>query len=73
LQFSCHAGHADSPESLLADHALGLECALGSAVRIFDKTALVPRLALRQLQSLSAGSAAEARSVTFETDAEAIR
>lgn len=39
LQLRCHVGHAYSPDSLLANHADGLERALWSAVRTFDEQA----------------------------------
>ena len=74
LQFRCHVGHAYSPDSLLADHADGLERALWSAVRTFDEqAALLRRLGERRFQSQSYGSNLEERAGKFEGDAEAIR
>lgn len=74
LRFRCHVGHAYSPDSLLADHAEGLERALWSAVRTFDEqAALLRRLGERRYRSQSQGSNAEERAVTFEQNAEAIR
>lgn len=76
LQFRCHVGHAYSPESLLADHAEGLERALWSAVRTFDEqAALLRRLRERRFTSPSQGKGPdlETRAVKFEADADAIR
>ncbi len=74
LQFRCHVGHAYSPDSLLADHADGLERALWSAVRTFDEqAALLRRLGERRFQSQSYGSDLEARAARFEADANVIR
>ena len=74
LQFRCHVGHAYSPDSLLADHADGLERALWSAVRTFDEqAALLRRLGERRYRSQSSGSDLETRASKFEGDAEAIR
>jgi two-component system chemotaxis response regulator CheB len=76
LQFRCHVGHAYSPESLMADHADGLERALWSAVRTFDEqAALLRRLKERRFSSPShgTGSDLETRAVKFEADADAIR
>lgn len=74
LQFRCHVGHAYSPDSLLADHAEGLERALWSAVRTFDEqAALLRRLGERRFHSQSYGPNLEDRAVTFEQNAEAIR
>ena len=74
LQFRCHVGHAYSPDSLLADHADGLERALWSAVRTFDEqAALLRRLGERKFHSQSYGSELETRADKFEKDAEAIR
>jgi len=74
LQFRCHVGHAYSPDSLLADHALSLERALWSAVRTFDEqAALLRRLAERKVQPLSIGPNLEARAREREQHAESIR
>ena len=74
LQFRCHVGHAYSPDSLLADHAEGLERALWSAVRTLDEqAALLRRLGERRFQSQFYGSDMETRAAKFESDAEAIR
>lgn len=74
LQFRCHVGHAYSPDSLLADHAEGLERALWSAVRTFDEqAALLRRLGERHFHSQTYGSNLEDRAVSYETNAEAIR
>jgi two-component system chemotaxis response regulator CheB len=77
LQFRCHVGHAYSPESLLADHADGLERALWSAVRTFDEqAALLRRLKERRFNSPASpayGPDLEGRAVKFEGDADAIR
>lgn len=74
MQFRCHVGHAYSPDSLLADHADGLERALWSAVRTFDEqAALLRRLGERRFRSQSYGTNLEERAAKFEGDAEAIR
>ncbi|MBC7366163.1 MAG: chemotaxis protein CheB [Undibacterium sp.] len=74
LQFRCHVGHAYSPDSLMADHADGLERALWSAVRTFDEqAALLRRLGERRFHSQAYGSDLELRAAKFEGDAEAIR
>lgn len=74
LQFRCHVGHAYSPDSLLADHANGLERALWSAVRTFDERAgLVRRLGERKYHSESIGKNWEARAKEHERHADAIR
>jgi two-component system, chemotaxis family, protein-glutamate methylesterase/glutaminase len=74
LQFRCHVGHAYSPDSLLADHAKGLERALWSAVRTFDEGAcLLGRLATRNYQSESIGKHWDAKAKEHEKHAEAIR
>lgn len=74
LQFRCHVGHAYSPDSLLADHAEGLERALWSAVRTFDEqAALLRRLGERRFQSQSYGSKLEDRAGECEAKAEVIR
>ncbi len=74
LQFRCHVGHAYSPNSLLADHADGLERALWSAVRTFDeRAALLRRLAERKYHSESVGTNAETKAKELERHAEVIR
>ena len=74
LQFRCHVGHAYSPESLLADHADGLERALWSAVRTFDERAsLLRRLGERQYQSPNVGKNLEAKAREHEKHADVIR
>jgi two-component system chemotaxis response regulator CheB len=74
LQFRCHVGHAYSPDSLLADHADGLERALWSAVRTFDERAnLLRRLAQRKYHSESIGRNWETKAKRLEADAEVIR
>jgi len=74
VQFRCHVGHAYSPDSLLADHADGLERALWSAVRTFDEqAALLRRLGERRFQSQTYGANLEERAEKFERDADAIR
>jgi two-component system chemotaxis response regulator CheB len=56
LQFRCHEGHAYSPDSLLADHAEGLERALWSVARTFDERAgLLRRLGKRRYHSETVG------------------
>ena len=74
LQFRCHVGHAYSPDSLLADHSVGLERALWSAVRTFDERAnLLRRLGMRRYHSESVGKNWEAKAKKLEADAEVIR
>jgi two-component system chemotaxis response regulator CheB len=74
LQFRCHVGHAYSPDSLLADHADGLERALWSAVRTFDERAsLMRRLGKRHYHSESVGKNWHAKANELERHAEAIR
>jgi two-component system, chemotaxis family, protein-glutamate methylesterase/glutaminase len=74
LQFRCHVGHAYSPDSLLADHADGLERALWSAVRTFDERAgLLRRLGKRKYHSQTIGQKWEARAKEHEQHAEVIR
>lgn len=74
LQFRCHVGHAYSPDSLLADHADGLERALWSAVRTFDEqAALLRRLEERKYHSESVGTNAETKAKELERHAEVIR
>lgn len=74
LQFRCHVGHAYSPDSLLADHADGLERALWSAIRTFDeRAALLRRLGERKYHSESVGKHWESRANELEQHAEVIR
>ena len=74
LQFRCHVGHAYSPDSLLADHADGLERALWSAVRTFDeRAALLRRLGERKYHAESVGTHWKAKSKELEQHAEVIR
>jgi two-component system chemotaxis response regulator CheB len=74
LQFRCHVGHAYSPDSLLADHADGLERALWSAVRTFDERAsLLRRLGERKYHGESVGTHWKAKSKELEQHAEVIR
>ena len=74
LQFRCHVGHAYSPDSLLADHADGLERALWSAVRTFDERAnLFRRLGQRKYHFESIGRSWEAKAKQLEADADVIR
>jgi two-component system chemotaxis response regulator CheB len=74
LQFRCHVGHAYSPDSLLADHADGLERALWLAVRTFDEqAALMRRLGARRFQSQTFGPNLDERAASFEHDADVIR
>jgi two-component system chemotaxis response regulator CheB len=74
LQFRCHVGHAYSPDSLLADHADGLERALWSAVRTFDERAgLLRRLGERKYHSESVGKNWEAEAKALEKHADVIR
>lgn len=74
LQFRCHVGHAYSPDSLLADHADGLERALWSAVRTFDEqAALLRRLGVRRFHSQFYGPNLEERAAAYEGNADAIR
>jgi two-component system chemotaxis response regulator CheB len=74
LQFRCHVGHAYSPESLLADHADGLERALWSAVRTFDERAsLLRRLAKRKYHAESIGKNQGNMAKELEHKAELIR
>jgi two-component system, chemotaxis family, protein-glutamate methylesterase/glutaminase len=72
LQFRCHVGHLYSPESLLANHAEGLEAALWSVVRTLDEqAALLRRLARRKVKSEEADLLA--RVTKCEQQAESIR
>lgn len=74
LQFRCHVGHAYSPESLLADHADGLERALWSAVRTFDeRAALLRRLGHRKFKSPNVGLNLQAKARQHEKHADLIR
>ena len=74
LQFRCHVGHAYSPDSLLADHADGLERALWSAVRTFDERAsLLRRLGERKYHAESVGKNWKIKANELEQHAEAIR
>ncbi len=74
LQFRCHVGHAYSPESLLADHADGLERALWSAVRTFDERAgLLRRIGEQKHQSVSDGKNWETKAKEHEKHAQVIR
>jgi two-component system chemotaxis response regulator CheB len=74
LQFRCHVGHSYSPESLLADHADGLERALWSSVRTFEERAnLLRRLGERKYKSPNVGANLEAKARRHEKDAELIR
>jgi two-component system chemotaxis response regulator CheB len=74
FQFRCHVGHAYSPDSLLADHADGLERALWSAVRTFDeRAALLRRLGERKYHSESVGKNGEAKAQELERHAAVIR
>ena len=74
LQFRCHVGHAYSPDSLLADHADGLERALWSAVRTFEeRAALLRRLGERQYHTESVGTQWKAKSKELERHAEVVR
>lgn len=74
LQFRCHVGHAYSPESLLADHADGLERALWSAVRTFDeRAALLHRLGERDYKSPATGRDLAAQARQHEEHAAVIR
>ncbi len=74
LQFRCHVGHAYSPDSLLADHADGLERALWLAVRTFDEqAALMRRLGNRSFRSQTFGPNLDERAAGFERDADVIR
>lgn len=74
LQFRCHVGHAYSPDSLLADHADGLERALWSAARTFDERgALLRRLGERKFQSQTVGRDFVAKAKQNEKHAELIR
>lgn len=74
LQFRCHVGHGYSPDSLLADHADGLERALWSSVRTFDeRAALLRRLGKRKYHSESVGRNWDAKAQELERHAEVIR
>ncbi len=74
LQFRCHVGHAYSPDSLLADHADGLERALWSAVRTFDeRAALLRRLGERKYKSPNIGPDLAAKASLHEKHADVIR
>lgn len=74
LQFRCHVGHAYSPDSLLADHANGLERALWSAVRTFDEGAgLLRRIGARNPQSASITKHWKTKAKEQEKHAEIIR
>jgi two-component system chemotaxis response regulator CheB len=74
LQFRCHVGHAYSPDSLLADHADGLELALVTAVRTLDERAgLLRRLGERKYHSESVGKNPGNMAKELEHKAELIR
>jgi two-component system chemotaxis response regulator CheB len=74
LQFRCHVGHAYSPDSLLADHADGLERALWSAVRTFDERAgLLRRLGERKHQTPSVVKQWKVQAREHEKHADSIR
>jgi two-component system chemotaxis response regulator CheB len=74
LQFRCHVGHAYSPDSLLADHADGLERALWSTVRRFDERAgLLRRLGKRKYHSESVGKNPGTMAKELEQNADLIR
>lgn len=74
LQFRCHVGHAYSPDSLLADHADGLERALWSAVRTFDeRAALLHRLGERKYNSPNTGRDLATQARVHEEHAAVIR
>lgn len=74
LQFRCHVGHAYSPESLLADHANGLERALWSAIRTFDEGAcLHRRIGAQRQQTASMTKQWETKALEQEQHARMIR
>lgn len=74
LQFRCHEGHAYSPDSLLADHANGLERALWSAARTFDeRAAWLRRLGERKYHSETVGQNWGHEAKELEHKAELVR
>jgi two-component system chemotaxis response regulator CheB len=74
LQFRCHVGHAYSPDSLLADHADGLERSLWSSMRRFDERAgLLRRLGQRKYHSETVGKNWGTKAKELERQAELIR
>jgi two-component system chemotaxis response regulator CheB len=74
LHFRCHVGHAYTPDSLLTDHADGLERALWSAARTVDERAsLLRRLAERKYHSDTVDKNSKAKAKNLERDAEVIR
>ena len=74
LQFRCHVGHAYSPDSLLADHADGLERSLWSTMRRFDERAgLLRRLGQRKYHSETVGKNWGTKAKELEKQAELIR
>ncbi len=74
LQFRSHEGHAYSPDSLLADHAHGLERALWSAARTFDeRAALLRRLGERKYHSETVGKSRGHEAKELEHKAELVR
>jgi two-component system chemotaxis response regulator CheB len=74
LQFRCHVGHAYSPDSLLADHADGLERSLWSTMRRFDERAgLLRRLGERKYHSETVGKNWGAKAKELEGQAQLIR
>jgi two-component system chemotaxis response regulator CheB len=74
LQFRCHVGHAYSPDSLLADHADGLERSLWSTMRRFDERAgLLRRLGQREYHSETVGKNWGTKAKELEKQAELVR
>jgi two-component system chemotaxis response regulator CheB len=74
LQFRCHVGHAYSPDSLLADHADGLERSLWSTMRRFDERAgLLRRLGKRKYHSETVGKNWGAKAKELEGQARLVR
>ena len=74
LQFRCHEGHAYSPDSLLADHAEGLERSLWSTARTFDERAsLLRRLGERKYHSETVGKNWGSKAKELEQQSKLIR
>ena len=74
LQFRCHVGHAYSPDSLLADHADGLERSIWSTMRRFDeRAALLRRLGQRKYHSETVGKNWGSKAQELEQQSRLIR
>ena len=76
LRFRCHTGHAYSTESLLAAMNVGIDEAMGAAVRALEEARLLTREVATQLKQhnhLDASRRLEAASDRAKRRAEAIR